>query len=88
MSMFSADDPLARQIEAAYLEAWAALSTSLKAKLRSGAETLDSEEVRELARLPHPLLTLSYWLEEHANARWNVSFTFAEWARREAPDDV
>lgn len=85
--MFRANDPLAVQIEAAYLDAWAQLSPVTRDRLRTGVDELTPAEVDELASLPHPLLTLAYWLSNPDGARWNISHTFSEWARSEAPSE-
>ena len=42
-------------------------------------------DVAELAQGPHLLMTLSYWLSNPEGHRWDISHTFAEWARKEAP---
>lgn len=83
---FPPDDPLAVPIEAGYREAWSSLSEPLRAKLRAGVDSLSAGEVRELVAAPHPLVTLSYWFSKPEGARWDVSVTFAEWPRAEAPE--
>ncbi|WP_307223345.1 hypothetical protein [Microbacterium arborescens] len=85
--LFAPGDPLGARIEAEYREAWGTLSSRLRAKLRAGAESLAPEDVDELVSAPHPLVTLSYWMQKPEGARWDVSATFAEWARTDAPTD-
>lgn len=78
---FPDDDERAQQLERQYREAFDVLPADIQARLRDGHDDgYTPEQIDRLARGPHALVSLTYWIDRPEQGQWGVAHEFARWA--------